>query len=201
MKPSDLKKNTEYNKLKKRWKNEMMQGNGDGFCAIYSESGPPMSSGVYVPICWSDSKNALAHLRFGIIPFQLAWECDRAHLINISDAEEYLPLLTEEQIKYVQNLLQLIDKALLSEKISSSMLESIRTEFNNTFSYFPNCSEIEAWGGLVEVFTSPEASWLFDEDDEREMELKNLFDTKKFNKNNKEHMELLDLLFEHNQPG
>jgi len=74
---SDLEKNPEYNKLKKKWKNEEVQTEGVGdFCAIYNDHVGPGINYTF-PMCWEDSRNALAHFRFTLIPCELALQCGR----------------------------------------------------------------------------------------------------------------------------
>ena len=149
-------------------------------------------------------RDALAYIRFAEIPHILEWDSGIRSEEPLKPAEAYLSAYDESDAKQILELLDLIDRALTSDEITSDMLLQIRELFNQAFEQTNPAFQILAWGSLTETLSDPYFSEALedaeqDESDETSQSLKVLKDlltSRQFDENNELHLSLAREFFE-----
>ena len=171
------------------------------FCLhIRDKGGPPCCGGPLIaPGFFDDARDALSYYRFAEIPRILQW--DRGvREDKVEEAEFHLSKYDDTRRKNIEELLQLIDDALISENISKEQLGVIQKKYNDFFSTTEPENQILAWGSLGETLRSSFFNEVFKEDIEEEADdedseeystyLKELLDAGEFDENDDDHIEL-----------
>lgn len=170
------------------------------FCVHMCDEGGQMPCRTIVEATgfFDNAKDALAFYRFAEIPRILHWD-RRIREDRIVEAEFYLLNYDVESSKYLEELLELIDDAIVSEDLTKELLSDIREKYNDFFCETEPENQIFAWGSLGEILRASCFDEGFVEDLEEEAKegedmsstaLKELMDTGAFDENNSEHLEL-----------
>jgi len=207
-----------YDNLRTKWGELVQQGKAGcnfdferlisgKFCVHISDAGgESMScySSVELTGFFDNAIDALGYYRFAEIPRILDWDTN-THKEPFPDvADAYLLKYEAAKRAKIDHLIGLIDRALISEAVSSPELFLICEEFNATFSSTNPEVQILAWGSLYETLSSDYFAEAFDEDIEEETDedekpstvLKGLLDSGGFDEYDDAHLTLARDFFE-----
>jgi len=190
-----------FNTLKVKWERLVEQGKANDcfspeqltpgkFCIHLVDSGGESMacmSNVETTGFFDSMQDLLAYLRFAAIPHILDWDThtNKEPLPAVADA--YLLKYKNNKRAQIDRLLGLIDKALISETVSTQELAIILDTFNATFLNTNPEVQLLAWGCVSETLTAPYFNEA-DEDEEIPAALRKLLDNGRFNENNPKHL-------------
>jgi len=197
-----------YSNLKQKWQNIHCQekafrwSNYQAFtpgvfcvtCLDCGFSGPCGSAIIETTGFFDSAQDALAFYRFTQIPRILSWITGHHSEKIYKDAEYYLSELDDGIQTVVKDLLEHIDYAIETDRVTPVDLEKIQTEYNGLFDDTNPRSQILAWGSLHDILLSDHCVDAFVEDKENEVKssitLSELVSSSEVDENNSDHLAL-----------
>jgi len=197
-----------YDELKKYWEQqESAPGiaalEKTAYCLRFSQYGSTGScgSGVQTTEAFNDSRNALAWLRFCVMPEILDFDSD-SNCKKKKSTEEYLVIYKGKKKEQLLDLVKLFDKVMRQPNPDKKVLNQAMLKYNQTFCSTNPRSEISAHGQAADFIYSEnieyemQQEFEMDEDDEEMNKLAKLLKNKKFDFDNDHHLEMLSTLLE-----